>query len=1470
LDDLNQITISAWIKMNTLGASIFDKGWVNGKSFYVHDSGPLCFVQGFTSGPVNPWGWWRTNALLATGGWYFVSVTYDGTSLLNDPSLYIDGALASSYEGTTPTGTALSDSSYSGLMGGTVYYTNGVIDEVHVSNVIRSSAWITTEYNNQLSPTAFYAVGNEQRVTLSQAPVLADEYPRNGISSVAPNPALSVHARDFQSDLMTIIFSSNASGSWGELGRYTNVGEGTYNQTTIDMDSYSTTYYWRICATDGTNWTNKTFTFTTMPEPPPWWNYYWAYRKSVTADHTKVAGDLSSFPILVDVTDADLASKALSNGHDIAFADLNGYKLDHEIEKYESASGHLVAWVRLPTLSASVDTVFYMYYGNPSASNQQNPAGVWDSGFRMVQHLEESSGTCYDSTGNHNDGTPYGGVSQGVSGKTDGAASFDGNNGTCIDLGTASSLTNIGSITITAWIEVNAWPSYIFDKGFTGGKGFYVHDNGYLCFVQGFSNQYGWWRTSDATVSIGSWHYVAVTYDSTNTGDDPVLYIDGVIVPITEGRTPDGTICSDTAYKGFIGCNQTELGSRTLNGLVDEVRLSHAIRDSSWILTEYSNQQSPATFCAIGTEERVVLPQAPWLTDEQPSDEATAVLLDPTLSVHAVDFQSDLMTIIFGSNATGSWIELGRFTNVGNGTYTQGTSSMNSYSTTYYWKVSATDGTNWQNKTFTFTTRPENYVPTVSNPFPADESMGLPLNPLLAVDVSDGDGDSLTIIFSVNMGGTWQVLGTKTGHDGRYNQSTTGMNDYATTYQWRVSVTDGKAWTNMTYSFTTIMEEDLFTQIGFFACAGMPYPGRTTEKDTLRFIWFGNEYIYPWPPHGKEFILWYSDFNKKTGWVNGSLLDSSWLYNCTGSDIQVGCAHFAYFGGEYHVFFVTPPESGSAYLGYMHASNWSDLQSMTTCETLDPFQSVRLDIDAWGSAYAFNNSYAWNFFVYDYTDQGHTLVYWVWNETSGWSTMNPLWGTSTGLHDHYPHDCAGPVLLPINRTTWYLYYKSNIGGDHFNIMKSFDAGQTWTTPQIADIPQQPSWQSHRPSFVRYGDNFYMIVNVGGSDISCYNSSDGEHWGNLQTIHTGDWYAPSGTMLDQSHILWTASGLPYYPGTVRTGPEYGGVFKISDMIAYPGKPSNLYPFDGASLPEGTHSTRLQVTVHGSQTYDVAFYWANGTFIGEDKLLREGEIASFDVFGLRDGQTYQWHAVARGTTYGYWGNEPSSTSDENQSDTYAFAVEQGTPSIEMNPTSITCRRNGENFTVAVDISYSGGVNTFDFEIHYNATLLDYVEIAWPTWESGTVTIDELNGKITGSTFGTEISGNQTLMLIIFKANYNHVWKDQPGWANNLTEAIFFQWANLNYSDDTSRRFEKGGVNEFNMGPDFVYTFSPIRGDVDNDGNVDIFDLRSVAAYYDAKQGDPNWTQASTYDLNGDGTIDIFDLVIVATNHGYKYSP
>jgi len=156
----------------------------------------------------------------------------------------------------------------------------------------------------------------------------------------------------------------------------------------------------------------------------------------------------------------------------------------------------------------------------------------------------------------------------------------------------------------------------------------------------------------------------------------------------------------------------------------------------------------------------------------------------------------------------------------------------------------------------------------------------------------------------------------------------------------------------------------------------------------------------------------------------------------------------------------------------------------------------------------------------------------------------------------------------------------------------------------------------------------------------------------------------------------------------------------------------------------------------------------------------------------------------------------------------------------------------------------------------------EVTWNEW-TGTYTVDEVDGNLTGYASGGAVSGNVTLLTITFNATYNRIWKDEStisGWKNIQTGTVYFQWANLSYPSSPDLRYEKGDLNQIDVGPDFAYSFSPIQGDMDNNGIVDVFDLRTLGGLYN--------TVNPEYDLTGDNFIDIFDIVVVARNFGFTY--
>ena len=87
------------------------------------------------------------------------------------------------------------------------------------------------------------------------------------------------------------------------------------------------------------------------------------FYKEITIDHTRIIGTSShvNFPMLISIFDSDLHDNVQPDGDDIAFT--NGITwLDHEIElfnqTYNSTHAQLIAWVRIPSLAPSTDTVF--------------------------------------------------------------------------------------------------------------------------------------------------------------------------------------------------------------------------------------------------------------------------------------------------------------------------------------------------------------------------------------------------------------------------------------------------------------------------------------------------------------------------------------------------------------------------------------------------------------------------------------------------------------------------------------------------------------------------------------------------------------------------------------------------------------------------------------------------------------------------------------------------------------------------------------------------------------------------------------------------------------------------------------------------------------------------------------------------------------------------------------------------------
>ncbi|MHA2185662.1 MAG: DUF2341 domain-containing protein, partial [Promethearchaeota archaeon] len=331
------------------------------------------------------------------------------------------------------------------------------------------------------------------------------------------------------------------------------------------------------------------------------------YYKTITINHSRVSGteNLIDFPVLISLFDSDLHDYTQPDGDDIAFS--NSFEwLDYEIElynqSYNATHALLVAWVRIPSLSTSVDTIIRMYYGNPYMDSRANPAGVWNSNFVAVWHMNQdpSSSDILDSTSNNHDLT--------TTGFTSDTRIYDGTLGTAISADGINDRFRIISIngpindfTFQTWFKFNSPYS-------GGGSDMYFFQGNSPASnhpLMRFASSSGvvvnhMEVTSDddetCTGTKNSWAgdtWFQFTYLRNMAAVEAYHYIDGSLDELDNS--------ADNANPHLPWDRLSVLGSHSGTdmwgpGAVSEFRILNIALSVDWIVTEYNNQYNPNSF----------------------------------------------------------------------------------------------------------------------------------------------------------------------------------------------------------------------------------------------------------------------------------------------------------------------------------------------------------------------------------------------------------------------------------------------------------------------------------------------------------------------------------------------------------------------------------------------------------------------------------------------------------------------------------------------------------------------------------------------------------------------------------------------------------------------------------------------------------------------------------------------------------
>lgn len=363
----------------------------------------------------------------------------------------------------------------------------------------------------------------------------------------------------------------------------------------------------------------------------------YAYRAKITIAAAGLSSactsDLTNFPLLVMLSSDGLksASVALGTGHviidggdDIVFTAADGTTvLDHEIERYDANGGRLVAWVSVPLLSRSKDTVIFVQYGNPMASTPPpaKAARVWDAAnYRGVWHLSELLGNARDSTSYAAHGTPSAlGVTR-IAGPIAGAYGFERKLRGTVDMGSPSDrhldFSSADNFTIELWLSAEDFYYYSpfvvskRDCGASSCPGYSLllaDDMNAFPAYEVSSDGPTFYMESSMALRLSQWRHVVAVFDRSN-GAASTIYVDGQPTSVKAyGQLGSVNTLRTPAHFRLDGPDDLN-DNYMFSGGIDEVRVSAVARDRCWIETSFNNQRAGSTLISVGPEQPTAAP----------------------------------------------------------------------------------------------------------------------------------------------------------------------------------------------------------------------------------------------------------------------------------------------------------------------------------------------------------------------------------------------------------------------------------------------------------------------------------------------------------------------------------------------------------------------------------------------------------------------------------------------------------------------------------------------------------------------------------------------------------------------------------------------------------------------------------------------------------------------------------------------
>jgi trimeric autotransporter adhesin len=382
--------------------------------------------------------------------------------------------------------------------------------------------------------------------------------------------------------------------------------------------------------------------------------YYdtYAFRIPLTTNNTSlgIATDQTNFVALLKVVSPNFITGPCSNPTggsssvppfaiiDSAYS--TSTELFYQVENWDSTTGTIYFWVRVPTLyktgSPNGNNKFYVYFG-PTAGTAVSHTTAWQK--QTWSNVTAAAGITYGGVYHFNE-DPSGPAPQFADGtvhsndvSTVSTGTVTQNTASEIGNGITLSATSVMAIGVTGMPNtqtdqsLSLWASYPSTPPHTAN--FIVLENSTNPATTGNGTQLGvlveaavtplprvqTWRWANRKTplvqygtapSVNVWHHYAYTYKASTL--QSWLYIDGVLVtgPTSNSANPpfsgsvDMVSFGDYINNNIGGSGLHTVGGQSYTGTMDEAHIVGCTLTADWVKAEYVNQSTASTFTTAG------------------------------------------------------------------------------------------------------------------------------------------------------------------------------------------------------------------------------------------------------------------------------------------------------------------------------------------------------------------------------------------------------------------------------------------------------------------------------------------------------------------------------------------------------------------------------------------------------------------------------------------------------------------------------------------------------------------------------------------------------------------------------------------------------------------------------------------------------------------------------------------------------